>query len=195
MKFKLILISAMLFAAGSAYAQEDVSRQFCVRLGAGLPGAGTEYFTDGVVPTKYGMEAIYGDYLSDLTATPAISVETYYIINQWFRVGFDFVYNSFSDQVYDGITNQVKAERHGQCFIVLPTTSFSYLQRGAMNLYMSMGVGLGYYTGFDNMQNKLSFNVQFTPIGIEYGRTFFGFAEAGLGTAVSWVRGGVGYRF
>ncbi|MBR5703055.1 MAG: hypothetical protein IKX45_02255 [Bacteroidales bacterium] len=195
MKFKIILISALLLAAGSVHAQEEISQHYCLRLGVGLPGAATEYFTNGVTQTNFGMEAIYGDYLGDLTATPAISVEAYYIYNQWFRFGLDFVYGSFSDQVYSGITDKVRAERHGQCFILLPSASFSYFQKGAMYLYMGLGVGLGYYAGFDNMQDKFSLNLQFTPIGVEYGRKVFCFAEAGLGTAFSWVRGGIGYRF
>ena len=60
---------------------------------------------------------------------------------------------------------------------------------------MELGVGAGYYSGFDNMEENVRFDVQFTPLGIEYGRKLFGFAEAGLGTAFSWVRGGIGYRF
>lgn len=195
MRIKIIIIAALLLAAGSVHAQEAVSHRFTVRAGVGLPGAGTEYFTQGTTKTTYGLEAIYGDYISDLKATPAISLEAYYTFNQWLRFGLDVIYGTYENQVMNGITDQVSRERKGQSYIILPTASVNYYQKGALNLYMALGVGAGYYSGFDNMENKLAFNVQFTPLGIEYGRKLFGFAEAGLGTAVSWVRGGIGYRF
>ena len=195
MKSRIIVIIALLLFAGTAWAQEDASSRFCLRVGAGLPGSGTEYFTQGTTKNTYGLEAIYGDYISDLKATPAISLEAYYTLNQWFRFGLNVVYGAYENQVMNGITDQVSRERKGQSFIILPTASVNYYQKGALGLYMALGAGAGYYAGFDNMENKLAFNVQFTPLGIEYGRKLFGFAEAGLGTAVSWVRGGIGYRF
>ena len=195
MRIKILIITVLLLAAGSAHAQEDVSSRFCVKVGAGLPGSGTEYFTSGIVKTHYGLEAIYQDYVSDLKATPAISLQVLYNFNHWFRFGLDVVYGSYSNQVMNGITDQVSRERNGQSLIFLPTASVNYYQKGALSLYMALGGGIGYYSGFDNMENKLAFNAQFTPLGIEYGRKVFAFAEAGLGTAVNWVRGGIGYRF
>lgn len=195
MKLRLLIITTLLLAGATAYAQEECSSRISIRLGAGLPGAGTEYFTQGLVPTSVGLSDLYGDYVSDLSASPAISIEAYYIHNQWFHFGLDFVYNSYSNQILSGITNQPIRDRDGKSLIVLPTASVNYFQKGALNLYMGLGVGLGYYAGFDNMENKLSFNVQFTPFGIEYGRRIFCFAEANLGTAINWVRGGIGFRF
>ena len=195
MKSRIIIIVALLLSAGIARAQEDISSHFCLRVGAGMPGAGTEYFTQGMTKTTYGLEAIYGDYISDQKATPAICLEAFYTFNQWLRFGLDVIYGSYDNQVMNGITSQVSRERKGQSYIILPTVSVNYYQKGALYLYMALGIGAGYYSGFDNMENKLAFNVQFTPLGIEYGRKLFGFAEAGLGTAYSWVRGGIGYRF
>ena len=195
MKLRIIIIAVLLLAAGSARAQEDISSHFSVKVGAGLPGSGTEYFTKSVTKTAYGMEAIYGDYTGDLNASPAISLEAYYIRDQWFRFGLDFIYGSYSNQVFSGITNEVRRDRKGQSFIILPTAAVNYYHKNALNLYMELGVGAGYYSGFDNMEENVRFDVQFTPLGIEYGRKLFGFAEAGLGTAFSWVRGGIGYRF
>ena len=195
MRIKIIIIAALLLAAGSIHAQEAVSQRFTIRAGVGLPGAGTEYFTKGLIATNYGMEAIYGDYTGDLTASPAICLEAYYTLNQWFRFGLDAVYGSYANQVFSGTTNEVKKDRKGQSFIILPTAAVNYYKKGALNLYMALGVGAGYYSGFDNMENKLAFDMQFTPFGIEYGRKLFCFGEVGLGTAVSWVRGGIGYRF
>ena len=195
MRLKIIIISVFLLAAGAASAQEDFSSRFSVRAGAGLPGSGAEYFTTNVLPTSYGMDAIYGDYTGDLKTIPAISLEAYYLYNQWFRFGLDVVYCSYSNQILSGITGEVKKNRNGQSFVFLPTAAVNYYHKGALNLYMALGVGVGYYAGFDNMENNVAFDVQFTPFGIEYGRKFFCFAEAGLGTAVNWVRGGIGYRF
>lgn len=195
MKLRLLIITTLLLAGGTAFAQEESASRISIRLGAGLPGAGAEYFTQGLIPTSVGLSDLYGDYVSDLSASPAISIEAYYIHNQWFRFGLDFIYNSYSNQILSGITDQPVRDRNGQSFIVLPTASVNYFQKGALLLYMGLGFGVGYYSGFDNMNSKLNFNVQFTPFGIEYGRDVFCFAEANLGTAVNWVRGGVGFRF
>ena len=194
MKLGTILTAACLLIA-SALSAQDNSTRFTFRVGAGIPGAGAEYFVQGFNKNNYGLAAIYSDYYSDTKAIPAICAEGYYTLNEWFRVGLDFVYTSYTNQAYDGITGQLKRDRKGQTFIALPTASVNYLEKNAMKLYISLGAGLGYYSGFDNLSGNLSFEVQFIPIGIELGRKVFGFAEAGIGTAVSWVRGGVGVRF
>ena len=195
MKNRIILILALMLCTVSALAQSDGSQRFSIRLGAGLPGSGTEYFTNGTNQVTYGLAAIYGDYTSDLKASPALSAEVYYLYNDVFRFGVDLVYGTYSNQIIDGLTDQPKRTRSGQSFIVLPTAAVNYYHKGGLKLYIALGAGVGYYAGFDTMQNKLAFNVQFTPVGVEYGRKLFVFAEAGLGTAVNWLRGGVGYRF
>ena len=157
MRFKIIIIAALLLAAGSARAQEEaVTSRFTFRAGVGLPGSGTDYFTQGTTKTTYGLEAIYGYYISDLKATPAISLEAYYTLNQWFRFGLDLVYGTYANQVMNGMTDQVTRDRKGQSYIILPTASVNYYQKGALKLYMALGVGAGYYSGFDNMENKVA---------------------------------------
>jgi hypothetical protein len=95
----------------------------------------------------------------------------------------------------DGITDAVKAERKGTSIIVMPSAHVSYYDKGALSLYMGVSVGAGIYQGFDNMKEKLSFEVEFVPIGVEFGGSVFCFAEACLGTAVNWAHGGIGFRF
>ena len=96
---------------------------------------------------------------------------------------------------FDGITDEMKKERNGQSIIVLPSAQVSFYQKDALRFYMGIGIGGGYYTGFDNMTGNFSFEIEFVPIGIEYGRKVFCFAEGCLGTATNWVHGGIGFRF
>ena len=194
MKLKSILVATCMLIAGAIYAQDNSAR-LTFRVGTGIPGAGVQYFVQGLNNYNYGLSAVYSDYYSDTKTTPAICAEGYYICNEWLRAGLDLAYTKYSNECFDGISGQLKKERKGQSLAVLPTAMVFYYQKDFIRLYTSLGMGLGYYSGFDNMTGNLAFEVQFIPIGIEVGNRVFGFAEGGMGTAVSWVRCGVGFKF
>lgn len=192
---KRLLIIACLLISGVALAQSPDGPRITVRFGAGFPGTGPEKFVNGLIPASYGIQGIYDDYYSDTKATPALTAECLYQVNEWLSCGAEVIYGRYSNQRFNGITDKVEAERTGQNFIVMPTAHVSYYQWNLLTLYMGMGVGAGYYSGFDNMTEKLSFEVEFVPLGIEFGGRLFGFAEGCLGTAVNWGRAGIGFRF
>lgn len=192
---RLSLIAGCLLLSVLAFAQGVEGSRFSVRLGTGLPGSGAEKFVSGLSTGHYGLQGIYDDYYSDTKALPAISAEGLYQVNEWLSCGAQVIYGSYSNQRYDGITDQLKAERSGQTYIVMPEAHVSYFQKGLLSLYLGVSVGAGYFAGFDNIDEKVSFEVQFVPLGVEFGGRVFCFAEGCLGTAVNWVHGGVGFRF
>ena len=65
--------------------------------------------------------------------------------------------------------------------------------RERINIYS--GVGYGTMGGYVNGDGRPSHGFQFTPIGVSYGKRFFGFAELGTGWMFFPVRAGIGYRF
>lgn len=192
---RTLIIAACLFISCLSLAQQNDGYRFSVRLGAGLPGAGIEKFVDGINPGHYGLQGIYDDYFSDTEVIPPITAECLYQVNYWLNCGAEVLYSAYSNKRMDGITDAVKAERKGTSIIVMPSAHVSYYNKGALSLYMGVSVGAGIYQGFDNMKEKLSFEVEFVPIGVEFGGRVFCFAEACLGTAVNWAHGGIGFRF
>ena len=192
---RLSIIAACLLISCMALAQGFDGPRFNVRLGAGIPGAGADKFVEGLSSGHYGLQSIYDDYYTDTKAIPAVSAEFLYQINEWLRCGASVVYGSYSNQRIDGIAGTVKEDRNGQTYVVMPTAQVSYYEKGALRMYMGLYIGAGYYSGFDNLAGKMSFEVQFAPLGIEFGGRVYGFAEGCLGTAINWVHGGVGFRF
>lgn len=194
MKKVLLIVISLLFS-GLAFAQEIDAPRLMVRLGAGIPGSGADKFVEGLYSSNYGLHAIYDDYYTDTKAIPAISAECLYQVNNWFRFGAGFIYGSYSNQRIDGISDKVKEERNGQTFLLMPEAQVTYYDKGLFHMYMGISIGAGYYNGYDNLRSKMSFEVEFIPVGIEFGNRIFCFAEGCLGTAVNWVHGGVGFRF
>lgn len=69
----------------------------------------------------------------------------------------------------------------------------NWFTRERINIYS--GVGYGTMGGYVNGDGRPSHGFQFTPIGVSYGKRFFGFAELGTGWMFFPVRAGIGYRF
>jgi len=88
---------------------------------------------------------------------------------------------------------------HKKCAVVsfVPQFKFYYLTRPIVRLYGTIGIGVTKYFGsyISSSLKKLNMAAQFTPFGIEIGRTFFGFAELGIGNLYTGARAGIGYRF
>ena len=192
---RLISIALCMLVWGMASAQNTDQTRLSLRIGVGFPGSGPEKFVSGLNQARYGLVGLYDDYYSDTKATPAISAECMYRINEWFKVGTELVFGSYSNKRFSGITGKEVEERSGKSFVLLPTARISYFQKDAMTLYLGVGLGAGYYAGFNNLANKLAFEMEFVPFGVEFGHRVFGFAEFCLGTAANWLNGGIGYRF
>ena len=192
---KYLLIAACLIISGMALAQNPDGDRISVRFGAGFPASTAEKFVQGLNTGHYGIHGIYDDYYSDTKSTPAISATCMYIFNEWMSFGAEMIYVSCSNQRIDAVTDKVKADRKGQSLIFMPTAQVSYYQKGLLRIYLGMSAGFGYYSGFDNLDEKVSFELKFVPFGVEFGRRVFVFAEGCLGTSMNWAQGGVGFKF
>lgn len=80
----------------------------------------------------------------------------------------------------------------------------NWLNRKWVRMYSYAGLGLSWnYSSDDpigspgksNVENRVAFAFQITPVGIAVGRRFFGFAECGVGKYFSGISIGAGYRF
>ena len=90
-------------------------------------------------------------------------------------------------------TGNVKSRSY---FTLLPVTAIgrcNYLNRPAVKLYGSLEAGVFLPIGSDEFQ--VIPNFQLNPIGVEFGRKFFGMVELGIGMNYVPLRVGLGYRF
>lgn len=71
--------------------------------------------------------------------------------------------------------------------------SGNWLTKEKFRLYS--GVGYGVLAGYVKGDGKPSHGFQITPVGVSYGKRFFGFAELGTGWMFFPARAGVGFRF
>ena len=69
----------------------------------------------------------------------------------------------------------------------------NWLTRKHLRLYS--GIGYGTMGGYVDADYRPSHGFQFIPIGVSYGRTFYGFAELGMGWMYCPARVGIGIRF
>ena len=65
------------------------------------------------------------------------------------------------------------------------------------NLKLYSGIGFGTVNGYYSVKSDghPAHGYQFTPIGISYGGSIYGFAELGMGWMFSLARAGIGIRF
>ena len=90
--------------------------------------------------------------------------------------------------------------RNGNSLALLPLFRLDYLRRGAWRLYGGVGLGLGYYQGYDCPEGRdrswrTYGEFQVIPAGVRLGRSWFVLLEAGAGTQFIGGRIGAGYRF
>ena len=69
----------------------------------------------------------------------------------------------------------------------------NWLTKKHLRLYS--GIGYGTMGGYIDSDYCPSHGFQFIPIGLSYGRTFYGFAELGMGWMFCPARAGIGIRF
>jgi len=211
-----LLLAALLFPS-DALAQRRKPRKFMpssrwsVRVALGMPSdVNTDYFTGDFDYYHYGngsLDRYYGPYTGPVKSTGALSVAGEYLIARWFAIEANLSTDMLYCSRFDPLNNQKTETRHGVSIAFVPMLRFYYLNRPKVRLYGGFGLGAVAYLGYNlNNQNRISGNRiyysgnfvevagQYVPIGVEFGRKIYGFAECGTGTLYSGVRAGVGIK-
>lgn len=130
----------------------------------------------------------------DFTTPPYISVEGLYSFNPDWSVGVSVGYCGTVFKTVDKDTREV----HNRSTITLIPINvegrLNYMNRPKCKLYGSLEAGIFLNLG-NGSGSPVVPDVQINPIGVEFGRRFFGSVELGIGMNYTGVRGGVGYRF
>lgn len=154
------------------------------------------------------VSSLYADYYGPTRTSGAIGVGFDYAVCPWLSLSADLAVTSFWRDRYDAVSNAVLRKERGFAFYMLPRAKFMYMNRRKVRLYGSFGVGAVLYDGFDKLtysyedgsgvhfvDNSFRACAQLTPIGVEFGRKLFGFAELGTGSLYIGMQAGIGYKF
>jgi hypothetical protein len=154
------------------------------------------------------MSRLYSDYYGPTRTLGAIGIGVDYAVSNWFSASLDFAAASFWRSRYSAVNDSQVGSDSGTAFYLLPRAKFMYMNRRKVRLYGSFGIGAVLYGGFDTLNYRVmdsdgvhfvnnSFRAcaQFSPIGVEFGRKLFGFAEIGAGTLYVGMQAGIGYKF
>lgn len=204
--------------------RQPVKEKWDVRFSvAGLPNHATSLYVNGygwlygvvdyyyVEPRDYEssmLSTIYADYFGPTRTLGAIGVGFDYAVCKWFSVSMDLALTSFWRDRFDAVSNTSVGTDKAFAFYLLPRAKFMYLNHRTVRLYASFGAGAVFYNGFDKLSyryedssgvhfvdHSLRACAQITPIGVEFGRKLFGFAELGAGSLYVGMQAGIGYKF
>lgn len=131
--------------------------------------------------------------------TGAISFGYTYRAKRWLEFGVNATFYSEYKRTFIRETGMLYKKNARNCYAIMPTVRFSWLNRDIVRLYSEVGLGLQLvdYKGTiprHRESEELILAGQITYIGITLGRKLFVYSELGTGTRGVFIIGG-GYRF
>lgn len=189
--------------AGRPSRDRDPEYAFSVR-GWGSWGSSFEkdrykYSSDYIVPYWYRhpedgpIQYIYKDYSGDIMTTSAMGADFTWSPRRWYTLCGTVGLNHLWHHDYEAMDDSVIATGRAAVLSVLGGLQANMVNHRCFRLYTSLQIGIGASFGFTD--SPVTAEIQLAPLGMEIGRSWFGFAEAGYGTLYSGLRFGVGHRF
>ncbi|MCH5329618.1 MAG: hypothetical protein J1E04_01545 [Alistipes sp.] len=118
-----------------------------------------------------------------------------YRIKKWIDLSAAFTYYGEYAVAYSNYDNSRLFRDNRHCYALMPVARFTWLNTRWVRLYSTLGIGVLFDTQRrDNGLSMASVSGQFVPAGIAVGKSFFGFAELGIGTQGCLLLG-LGYKF
>ncbi len=135
-------------------------------------------------------------YRGTVIATGSLSFEYMYRAKKWFWIGALVSYAGFYNNVYSKSDDAQVDFCRSHVVSVMPVIRFSWLNKKFVTLYS--GLGLGIAANIEQTEKDLAFSpvlaAQFTGVGVQAGKKWFGFFELGIGTK-GIMSIGFGYHF
>lgn len=137
-----------------------------------------------------------GMYKSPTKITGAFSIIYSYRFQKWFELSAAITYSGSSTSYFSNNTDEKIDVRNLNQLTALPIARFVWFRTAYVNMYSSLGLGLG--VCFENTNGEkheelaLAFHVN--PIGIAVGRRVYGFAELSFGSMGTLIAG-IGIKF
>lgn len=186
----LVLLSSPVFAQ-----EEPQDYKWTVRTSAAyLPSVPTlvSLFGAIVVGIATGVSEEKNETL-DIHIPPYFSFDAMYSITPRWSVGLT---TGYAGSIWNVVDKDTKAVHSSTLHTFVPVNAvgrFNYLNKPKVKLYGSLEAGA--ILSFGGGSFDVTPNFQVNPIGVEWGKRFFGMAELGVGMTYFGGRLGVGYRF
>lgn len=188
---KFLCFIALIVLTVPAFSQEQAEQKWTYRASAAYyPSVPLVLLPFVAIGVGLSADTDAGE-TSKVDFPPYASIEGLYSFNQKWSAGMSLGYCGFVAKVF----NADKTEKSSSAVTLIPVTAVgrcNYLSRPAVRLYGSLEAGV-----MLNISGEFQVipAVQLNPIGVEFGRSFFGLVEAGVGFNYTGLRVGAGYRF
>lgn len=184
--------------------------RFGIRFGVGMSSMMSVFDFVGYPSREdgLGLSGYYGDYHSPTKSSGVYSIGAEWLAARWLAVSADIGVEAVWHDRYDGLEDVMTGTSTGVALSALVHAKFIYINKPGVRLYSSLGFGALNYFGFYALETSWrdengvhfsegSFRGAFEAVllGLEVGRSFFGFVESGIGSMFTGVRAGAGYRF
>lgn len=171
MKKILVAIAAMLITFGAS--AQNYKTEISVSYGA-LSNSqilSAVIFAAGVENPEY--------VLQDAKFIGPISADLYFRTNKYFSFGLSGVYQHTTAKA--GVPNGAAENFECRYYTLMPGMKLHWLRTNGFNMYSKLAVGATLASMVDANDSGWFVNFQVSPIGLEFGRNFCVFAEAGFG--------------
>ena len=132
--------------------------------------------------------SIYGKQYGSVHNYPYLTLSYNHFIKKWFSIDTRVSLGGYYYYVNTGRDTHVEHFDFNPYISVTGMARFSYLNKPAVRLYSSVGVGLV-------ANSDLLPTIQLTYFGVSFGKRLFGFVELGAGLEYLGGMCGLGYRF
>ena len=190
----VLLVSVAFFKAQIAAAQE-FTKEITISW-SGTPYGDEDkllYYNDRMSLTYNPLDYMFSDYDGPTYTTGNFIAEINFLRGRRWTFSLAFAANGLWKDCYDSMTDEHVGRISGFSATVMPQARFNWINSDVLKIYSSVGLGLS-VGSFDRITRGYG-AYQLGIIGLQVGRRFFVFGEAGLGSVYMGGKGGVGYRF
>lgn len=196
-KFVLMVVVALMTTMNLNAQNEDLRHELSLSYGVGSIAQLGDGIGEGLglvfTKTEFDDGSIIGP----------ISLEYFYHLdNPRLAIGGSFTYSKWDSDVLVRKSDTKVGERKRNFFSVMPSFKGYWINNNHFGLYSKASAGVGFLkctdkdfeTNVKKDDNGCYFMFQLSPIGIEFGSKFRGFAEAGVGDQ-GFLQAGIRYKF
>lgn len=199
MKKILVMVAVAMMTAMSVNAQnENLRHELSLSYGVGS----IAQFGEGL---GEGLGSIFSntEYDDNFILGPISAEYFYHFNNPRLAVGSLVSYSKWDSDIQKKSGNHEKVgERNRSYWSVMPAIKWYWLNKNAFGLYSKGAAGLAFLSSTEkNFATNMSkddsntyFLIQLSFIGVEFGKQFRGFAEAGFGEQ-GFLLAGIRYKF
>ena len=194
MKKMIAILCVCLLCGSTLFAQEAPDQRWTVRTSTGyFPSVPTVTSLFGAIFVGIAVAANEeNNETLEIGMPPYFSIDAYYHFNTRWAIGMGTGYTGCVWKVVDKDDNSTVSSTFLNFIPLTVIGRCTYMDRPAVKLYGSLEAGAMFAVGGDFTVVP---DIQLNPIGVEFGRRFFGMAEMGVGMNYFGGRLGIGYRF